>query len=61
MAAISALLMLTQVISVDIRVMVRRGGSVKTIAKQLECSRSAVNSHLGDSAAKRYGAVRAQP
>lgn len=55
MAAISGLLMLTQEQAVEIRVMARRGESVRAIAKQLECSRNTVRRYLRDEAARRYG------
>jgi transposase len=55
MAAISGLLMLTQEQAVEIRVMARRGESVRAIAKQLDCSRNTVRRYLRDEAARRYG------
>jgi transposase len=55
MAAFSRLPMLTQEQAVEIRVMSRRGESVRAIAKQLECSRNTVRRYLRDEAAKRYG------
>lgn len=47
--------MLTQEQAVEIRVMARRGESVRAIAKQLECSRNTVRRYLRDEAARRYG------
>jgi transposase len=46
---------LTQERAVEIRVMARRGESVRAIAKQLECSRNTVRRYLRDEAARRYG------
>jgi transposase len=61
MAAISGLLMLTQEQAVEIRVMARRGESVRAIAKQLDCSRNTVRRYLRDEAARRYGPREARP
>lgn len=47
--------MLTQEQAVEIRVMARRGESVRAIAKQLDCSRNTVRRYLRDEAARRYG------
>jgi len=47
--------MLTQEQAVEIRVMARRGESVRAIAKQLDCSRNTVRRYLRDQDAKRYG------
>ncbi|AJZ43806.1 transposase [Xanthomonas citri pv. citri] len=47
--------MLTQEQAVEIRVMARRGESVRAIAKQLECSRNTVRRYLRDQDARRYG------
>jgi hypothetical protein len=47
-------LMLTQEQAVEIRVMARRGESVRAIAKQLECSRNTVRRYLRDEDAQRY-------
>jgi transposase len=55
MAAISGLLMLTQEQAVEIRVMARRGESVRGIARQLDCSRNTVRRYLRDEEARRYG------
>jgi transposase len=55
MAAISGLLMLNQEQAVEIRVMARRGESVREIARQLDCSRNTVRRYLRDEAARRYG------
>lgn len=55
MAAISGLLMLNQEQAVEIRVMARRGESVRAIAKQLNCSRNTVRRYLRDEAARPYG------
>ena len=46
---------MTQEQAVEIRVMARRGESVRAIAKQLECSRNTVRRYLRDEAARRYG------
>lgn len=56
MAAFVRLLMLTQERAVEIRVMARRGESVRSIAKQLDCSRNTVRRYLRDQAAQRYSA-----
>ena len=55
MAAFMRLLMLTQEQVVEIRVMARRGESVREIARQLECSRNTVRRYLRDQSAQRYG------
>ncbi|MEH3085453.1 MAG: IS21 family transposase [Xylophilus ampelinus] len=47
--------MLTQEQAVEIRVMARRGESVRAIAKQLDCSRNTVRRYLRDQDAQRYG------
>ena len=47
--------MLTQEQVVEIRVMARRGESVREIARQLECSRNTVRRYLRDQSAQRYG------
>ena len=47
--------MLTQEEAVEIRVMARRGEGVRSIAKQLNCSRNTVRRYLRDGAACRYG------
>ena len=47
--------MLTQEDAVEIRVMARRGESVRAIAKELDCSRNTVRRYLRDEAARRYG------
>lgn len=47
--------MLTQEQAVEIRVMARRGESVRAIAKQLECSRNTVRRYLRNEGARRYG------
>ncbi len=39
----------------EIRVLARRGESVRAIAKQLECSRNTVRRYLRDDGAQRYG------
>ena len=39
----------------EIRVMARRGEGVRSIAKQLSCSRNTVRRYLRDSQARRYG------
>ena len=39
----------------EIRVMARRGESVREIARQLDCSRNTVRRYLRDQAAQRYG------
>ncbi|WP_143015915.1 helix-turn-helix domain-containing protein, partial [Paracidovorax cattleyae] len=46
--------MLTQEQAVEIRVMARRGESVRAIAKQLDCSRNTVRRYLRDQDAQRY-------
>ena len=47
--------MLTQEEAVEIRVMARRGEGVRSIAKQLSCSRNTVRRYLRDGEARRYG------
>lgn len=47
--------MLTQEQAVEIRVMARRGDSVREIARQLDCSRNTVRRYLRDQTAQRYG------
>lgn len=47
--------MLTQEQAVEIRVMARRGESVRAIARQLDCSRNTVRRYLRDQATQRYG------
>ena len=47
--------MLTQEQAVEIRVMARRGAGVRSIAKQLGCSRNTVRRYLREAGAKRYG------
>lgn len=47
--------MLTQEQAVEIRVMARRGEGVRSIAKQLGCSRNTVRRYLREEGAKRYG------
>ena len=47
--------MLTQEQAVEIRVMARRGEGVRSIAKQLGCSRNTVRRYLREGGAKRYG------
>ena len=53
--------MLTQEQTVEIRVMARRGESVRSIARELGCSRNTVRRYLRGEQAERYGprAVRA--
>jgi hypothetical protein len=46
--------MLTQEQAVEIRVMARRGGGVRAIAKQLGCSRNTVRRYLREADARRY-------
>lgn len=55
MTAISGPVMLTQEEAVEMRVMARRGESVRAIAKQMKCSRNTVRKYLRSAAAKRYG------
>ena len=45
----------------EIRVMARRGEGVRSIAKQLNCSRNTVRRYLRDGAACRYGPRLARP
>lgn len=47
--------MLTQEQAVEIRVLARRGESVRAIAKELGCSRNTVRRYLRDEEAARYG------
>ena len=47
--------MLTQEEAMEIRVMARRGEGVRSIAKQLSCSRNTVRRYLRDGQASRYG------
>ena len=47
--------MLTQEEAVEIRVMARRGEGVRSIAKQLGCSRNTVRRYLREQQASRYG------
>ncbi len=47
--------MLIQEQAVEIRVMARRGEGVRSIAKQLGCSRNTVRRYLRETGAKRYG------
>ena len=47
--------MLTQEQAVEIRVMARRGKGVRSIAKQLGCSRKTVRRYLREAGAQRYG------
>lgn len=47
--------MLIQEQAVEIRVMARRGEGVRSIAKQLGCSRNTVRRYLREAGAKRYG------
>jgi transposase len=47
--------MLTQEEAVEIRVMARRGESIRAIAKQFGCSRNTVRRYLREPAAQRYG------
>ena len=47
--------MLTQEQAMEIRVMARRGEGVRSIAKQLGCSRNTVRRYLREEGAKRYG------
>ena len=55
MTAFSEPSMLTQEDAVEIRVMARRGESVRAIAKELGCSRNTVRRYLREPAALRYG------
>ena len=55
MTAFSVPSMLTQEQAVEIRVMARRGEAVRSIARQLDCSRNTVRRYLRDEAACRYG------
>lgn len=54
MAALSVPSMLTQEQAVEIRVMARRGEGVRSIAKQLGCSRNTVRRYLREEQASRY-------
>jgi transposase len=47
--------MLTQEEAVEIRVMARRGESIRAIAKEFGCSRNTVRRYLREPAAQRYG------
>jgi transposase len=47
--------MLTQEQAVEIRVMARRGESVRAIAREVGCSRNTVRRYLRDDQASRYG------
>jgi transposase len=47
--------MLTQEQAVEIRVMARRGEAVRSIARELGCSRNTVRRYLRDEEASRYG------
>jgi transposase len=60
MTAFLAPSMLTQEQAVEIRVMARRGESVRAIAKQLDCSRNTVRRYLRDETARRYGPRKAR-
>jgi transposase len=53
--------MLTQEQAVEIRVMARRGEGVRSIAKQLGCSRNTVRRYLRDEEARRYGPRAPRP
>jgi transposase len=53
--------MLTQEQAVEIRVMARRGMSVREIARQLGCSRNTVKRYLRDPQARRYGPREPRP
>src|SRR5437773_2948779 len=55
MTAFSVPSMLTQEQAVEIRVMARRGEGVRSIAKQLGCSRNTVRRYLREQQASRYG------
>jgi transposase len=61
MTAFAVPSMLTQEEAVEIRVMARRGEGVRSIAKQLSCSRNTVRRYLRDSEACRYGPRLARP
>lgn len=53
--------MLTQEQAVEMRVMARRGESVRAIARELGCSRNTVRRYLRDEQACRYGPRVARP
>jgi len=53
--------MLTQEQAVEIRVMARRGESVRSIARELGCSRNTVRRYLRDEQAGRYSPRAARP
>jgi transposase len=55
MTAFAVPSMLTQEQAVEIRVMARRGEGVRSIAKQLGCSRNTVRRYLREESARRYG------
>ena len=61
MTAFAVPSMLTQEEAVEIRVMARRGEGVRSIAKQLSCSRNTVRRYLRDGEACRYGPLLARP
>lgn len=61
MTAFLGLPMLTQEQAVEIRVIARRGESVRAVARQLECSRTTVHRYLRDEAARRYGPLDGLP
>jgi len=53
--------MLTQEQAVEIRVMARRGEPVRSIARQLGCSRNTVRRYLREAEATRYGPRSPRP
>ena len=53
--------MLTQEQAVEIKVLARRGVSVREIARQLGCSRNTVKRYLNDASAMRYGPRSTRP
>jgi transposase len=53
--------MLTQEQAVEIKVMARRGVSVREIARELGCSRNTVKRYLRDAKASRYGPRQPRP
>ena len=61
MAALPEPPMLTQEEAVEIRVLARRGESVRSIAKQLGCSRNTVRRYLREALATRYGPRAPRP
>ena len=61
MTAFAVPSMLTQEEAVEIRVMARRGEGVRSIAKQLSCSRNTVRRYLRDGGACRYRLRPARP